>query len=112
MGAEAGRHALQGRPRSLDADLGSDRHGHLAIRTFKVGAGQPSSITVCELSEHSDHEWLALDDSGVDVKKVADRVRVAVAGGMLTLRRDALMKLKRGITSVEEVLKETAADKL
>jgi type IV pilus assembly protein PilB len=38
--------------------------------------------------------------------------RVAVAGGMLTLRRDALMKLKRGITSVEEVLKETAADKL
>ncbi len=38
--------------------------------------------------------------------------RAAIAGGMLTLRRDALMKLKRGITSVEEVLKETAADKL
>ena len=33
-------------------------------------------------------------------------------GGMLTLRRDALMKLRRGVTSVEEVLKETAADKL
>ena len=42
----------------------------------------------------------------------ASNGRVAVAGGMLTLRRDALMKLKRGITSVEEVLKETAADKL
>ena len=38
--------------------------------------------------------------------------RVAVGGGMLTLRRDALMKLRRGVTSVEEVLKETAADKL
>jgi type IV pilus assembly protein PilB len=38
--------------------------------------------------------------------------RAAVQGGMLTLRRDALMKLRRGITSVEEVLKETAADKL
>jgi type IV pilus assembly protein PilB len=38
--------------------------------------------------------------------------RTAIEGGMLTLRRDALMKLKRGITSVEEVLKETAADKL
>jgi type IV pilus assembly protein PilB len=38
--------------------------------------------------------------------------RLAVQGGMLTLRRDALMKLKRGVTSVEEVLKETAADKL
>jgi type IV pilus assembly protein PilB len=38
--------------------------------------------------------------------------RSAVQGGMLTLRRDALMKLRRGLTSVEEVLKETAADKL
>ncbi len=34
-----------------------------------------------------------------------------VGSGMLTLRRDALEKLKRGVTSVEEVLKETAADK-
>ena len=36
----------------------------------------------------------------------------AIAEGMLTLRRDALEKLKRGLTTVEEVLKETAADKL
>ena len=36
--------------------------------------------------------------------------RVAIEQGMLTLRRDALEKLKRGMTSVEEVLKETAAD--
>jgi len=35
----------------------------------------------------------------------------AIAEGMLTLRRDALEKLKRGITSPEEVLKESAADK-
>jgi type IV pilus assembly protein PilB len=38
--------------------------------------------------------------------------KTAIAEGMLTLRRDALEKLKRGLTSVEEVLKETAADKL
>ena len=38
--------------------------------------------------------------------------RQAIAGGMLTLRMDALQKLKRGIVSVEEVLKETAPDKL
>ena len=38
--------------------------------------------------------------------------RCAIAGGMLTLRRDGLWKLCRGITSVEEILKETAADKL
>jgi type IV pilus assembly protein PilB len=36
--------------------------------------------------------------------------KVAIAQGMLTLRRDALEKLKRGMTTVEEVLKETAAD--
>jgi type IV pilus assembly protein PilB len=36
--------------------------------------------------------------------------KVAIQQGMLTLRRDALEKLKRGMTTVEEVLKETAAD--
>jgi type IV pilus assembly protein PilB len=36
----------------------------------------------------------------------------AIREGMLTLRMDALEKLKRGITSAEEVLKESAADDL
>jgi type IV pilus assembly protein PilB len=44
--------------------------------------------------------------SAIDLKRCAFR------GGMLTLRRDAIEKLKRGVTSVEEVLKETAADKM
>jgi type IV pilus assembly protein PilB len=38
--------------------------------------------------------------------------KTAIAEGMLTLRRDGLEKLKRGITTVEEILKETAADNL
>jgi len=38
--------------------------------------------------------------------------KLAISEGMLTLRRDGLQKLKRGITTVEEILKETAADKL
>jgi type IV pilus assembly protein PilB len=38
--------------------------------------------------------------------------RTAISEGMLTLRRDALQKLMRGLTTAEEVLKETAADKL
>jgi type IV pilus assembly protein PilB len=38
--------------------------------------------------------------------------KTAIEEGMLTLRRDGLEKLKRGITTVEEILKETAADKL
>jgi len=36
--------------------------------------------------------------------------RAAIEAGMLTLRRDALEKMKRGVTTVEEVLKETAPD--
>jgi type IV pilus assembly protein PilB len=38
--------------------------------------------------------------------------KTAVSEGMLTLRRDALEKMKRGITTAEEVLKETASDDL
>jgi type IV pilus assembly protein PilB len=34
---------------------------------------------------------------------------VAVAEGMLTLRMDGLVKVKRGVTTLEEVVKETAA---
>jgi type IV pilus assembly protein PilB len=36
--------------------------------------------------------------------------KAAIEDGMLTLRRDGLEKLRRGLTSVEEILKETAAD--
>jgi type IV pilus assembly protein PilB len=35
---------------------------------------------------------------------------VAISEGMLTLRRDGLQKLMRGLTTVEEILKETAGD--
>jgi type IV pilus assembly protein PilB len=39
----------------------------------------------------------------------ADLQRQAVAEGMLTLRMDGMVKAKRGITTLEEVIKETAA---
>jgi len=38
--------------------------------------------------------------------------KLAIEEGMLTLRRDGLMKLRKGLTTTEEILKETAADKL
>jgi len=41
-------------------------------------------------------------DSAADLK---DR---AVAEGMLTLRMDGLEKIKQGVTTLEEVVKETA----
>ncbi len=37
-----------------------------------------------------------------------DLREAAIAGGMLTLRMDGLKKLERGITTMEEILKETA----
>ena len=40
----------------------------------------------------------------------SDIKRLAIDEGMLTLRRDSLEKLKRGITSAAEVLKETSSD--
>jgi len=46
----------------------------------------------------------------LDRSSASEIKRVAIEEGMLTLRRDALEKLKRGITTVEEVLKETASD--
>ncbi len=49
-------------------------------------------------------------DQVLDRASTAAIKKQAVADGMLTLRKDALMKLKKGITTAEEVLKETATD--
>jgi type IV pilus assembly protein PilB len=38
----------------------------------------------------------------------ADLAEQAVKSGMLTLRMDGMMKVKRGITTMEEIVKETA----
>ena len=44
-------------------------------------------------------------------RQASDKIKKrAVAHGMLTLRQDALLKLRAGITTVEEVLRETAKD--
>jgi len=53
-----------------------------------------------------------LRDLVLDRASAGELKKLAIEQGMLTLRRDALQKLKRGLTSVEEVLKETAADKV
>jgi len=50
-------------------------------------------------------------DQVLDRASTSDVKKQAVSDGMLTLRSDALIKLKKGITTAEEVLKETAADR-
>ena len=46
----------------------------------------------------------------LDRASTADLRKRAVQEGMMTLRQDALTKLKKGITTIEEVLRETARD--
>jgi type IV pilus assembly protein PilB len=53
----------------------------------------------------------AIRDLILDRASAAVIQRKAIDEGMLTLRGDGLMKLKRGATTVEEILKETAKDK-
>jgi len=47
---------------------------------------------------------LIMQEAGTDELREA-----AIAGGMLTLRMDGLVKIEKGITTLEEVVKETAA---
>jgi type IV pilus assembly protein PilB len=53
----------------------------------------------------------AIRDLILDRASAAVIQKRAIEEGMLTLRGDGLMKLKRGATTVEEILKETAKDK-
>jgi type IV pilus assembly protein PilB len=52
----------------------------------------------------------AIRDLILDRASTSDIKKRAMADGMQTLRMDALYKLKKGITTAEEVLKETALD--
>ncbi len=53
----------------------------------------------------------SLRDLVLDRASANEIKKLAIEQGMLTLRRDGLEKLKRGVTTVAEVLKETAPDK-
>jgi type IV pilus assembly protein PilB len=53
-----------------------------------------------------------LRDLTLDRASAGEIKKSAIAEGMLTLRRDGLEKLKRGMTTAEEILKETASDNL
>ncbi|MFH0777194.1 MAG: ATPase, T2SS/T4P/T4SS family, partial [Candidatus Eisenbacteria bacterium] len=51
----------------------------------------------------------ALRDLILDRASTSELQKQARSEGMLTLREDALLKLKKGVTTAEEVLKETAS---
>ncbi len=60
------------------------------------------------LRGHAGHHKIR--DLILDRSSTSEIKKQAIAEGMLTLRADGLEKLKNGITTAEEVLKETAAD--
>ena len=47
---------------------------------------------------------MIMHSEGADVMK-----QQAIEDGMLTLRDDGLIKIQKGVTTLEEILKETAA---
>ncbi len=49
-------------------------------------------------------------DLTLDRAPASEIKKAAIADGMLTLRRDGLEKLKRGLTTAQEILKESASD--
>ena len=53
----------------------------------------------------------SIRDMILDRAPTSEIRRQAISEGMLTLRMDGLRKLKMGMTSAEEVLRETALDK-
>ena len=71
------------------------------------GSGYRGRVGVFEVMPIS----AAIRDMILDRAPSSEIKRVALQEGMLSLRLDGLRKLKLGLTSAEEVLKETALDK-
>jgi type IV pilus assembly protein PilB len=94
--------------KSLSADLGAIEH-----LQFMKGKGCDSCGGLGYKGRAGLYEVMALSPA---VRKsilrgdsAAELREIAVAEGMLTLRMDGLKKIERGITTLDEVVKETAA---
>jgi type IV pilus assembly protein PilB len=70
------------------------------------GTGYKGRLAVFEVMELTDElkEFILSGASSLEIK------REAIRQGMKTLRQSALQKLKQGVTSIEEVVRNTAAD--
>jgi type IV pilus assembly protein PilB len=85
-----------------------------AKETFKEGKGCVDCNNTGYKGRMGVYEVMPMSprirDMVLDRASTSDIKKQAVSEGMLTLRADALLKLKKGVTTAEEVLKETAAD--
>jgi type IV pilus assembly protein PilB len=67
------------------------------------GTGYKGRVGLYEVMEITSElkEAIILNATSVELKKIA------IAGGMITLRRSGLLKVQEGITTIEEVVRET-----
>jgi type IV pilus assembly protein PilB len=83
---------------------------------FAEGAGCVDCSNTGYRGRQGVYEVMAMSpkvrDLTLDRASAGEIKKAAIAEGMLTLRRDGLEKLKRGMTTAEEILKETASDNL
>jgi type IV pilus assembly protein PilB len=93
------------------AALGTDLE-RLRKLTFMKGAGCDSCSGTGYKGRAGLYEVMALSPElrrmilrGASVAEIRDQ---AVSEGMLTLRMDGMKKIERGVTTLEEVVKETA----
>jgi len=84
--------------------------------TFMEGAGCLECTNTGYRGRQGIYEVMAMTPSVRDLAlaraSATEIKKAAIADGMLTLRRDGLEKLKRGTTTAQEILKESAPDEL
>jgi type IV pilus assembly protein PilB len=107
------------RPIELDAEILRELQldpAEAKTAQFVEGAGCVDCSNTGYRGRQGVYEVMAMTprirDQTLDRAPASEIKKTAIAEGMLTLRRDGLEKLKRGITTAEEILKETASDEL
>ena len=72
------------------------------VSISRISASAVAGLRIMALTSPLRREIL----KGASTEELRD---LAVKEGMLTLRMDGMMKVKKGVTTLEEVVKETAA---
>jgi type IV pilus assembly protein PilB len=97
-------------PRAMLLELGFESHEVEKLKIYRGagcnicnGSGYKGRVGVYEVMEMTTElrEGIILNSTVVELKKIA------IASGMTTLRRSGLLKVIEGVTTIEEVVRET-----
>jgi type IV pilus assembly protein PilB len=105
------------RPIELDPEIQRELQldpDQLSGSSFSEGAGCLDCSNTGYRGRQGIYEVMAMTprirDLTLDRCSAAEIKKAAIGEGMLTLRRDGLEKLRRGLTTAQEILKESASD--